>query len=856
VGKLMFATLNRFRRQIAVLAALALVSSVLVAVPVVAADDPEPNYEATFDACGDAPSSGFEDVPSGHANAGDIDCIAYYGITKGTSATTYSPLMSVTREHMALFLVRLADLVGIDVPEAGDTGFTDTADLSANAQAAISQLRQLGITQGTSATTYSPADSVTRGQMAQFISRLMNLMTPLTDGDPSLDDTTFYGYTPALVAENEKVTVENQDGEEEEPEIKSSFTDLGPVSKNQYDAITQLYELGVASGISDTAFAPSALMTRAAMAGFMAAMLDHSNARPAGVSAQADKTFDYGEYVATVMVSVRDDEFGATADQLVDIFQSDCVDTCGEAAHFVTSGDDAGKCKTDKLSAGDCMWNTDDHQTDGNGNIFFGADIGETDDDDDSDKAHTVYAWIGSETGDEFNVDDDDYASVTAMWTPERDSVGVSTSINKEAADALDRTTTDAPADSGKLVHLGSTRSVVVTGQLQDSSDGAVKQGGVEVTVSWVRYVFDRGEDGTAAATDTHAITYENSDEATLTTNDDGKVTFTVDAPRDIKSQEDQDVVDMVTFTVDADTEGSVVNTTGSTTFNWVEDTRIYQKTTIEATNYVLVDGDGDEDDDANINVSARLYDQYGNGIRVDENGNAYRITLTLGGANGTDYSIDTDPDTAGVQAVGAVTKTPSISSSSSRRGMARALFAVNNIAVGTHGLDVTFQIENADVDADGELTDSVVDDPADPTTLGLQIGYTSLTDAEVYGEAAAATGTTDPDTNEEGISGTYVYVEAKASDGDNKQVDVHQTYGGDAEKKIPATHFATAGGDDGHGVLYAMDDNDTYIKDGETPAPCVTLRPEVDQQVRVVIYATDSDKASIFDIDTELTQG
>ncbi len=38
--------------------------------------------------------------------------------------------MSVTREHMALFLIRLAGLVGIDVPDAGDTGFMDTDELS------------------------------------------------------------------------------------------------------------------------------------------------------------------------------------------------------------------------------------------------------------------------------------------------------------------------------------------------------------------------------------------------------------------------------------------------------------------------------------------------------------------------------------------------------------------------------------------------------------------------------------------------------------------------------------------------------------------------------------------------------
>ncbi len=82
--------------------------------------------------------------------------------------------------------------------------------------------------------------------MALFIARLMNKMTPLTDGDPSLDDTAFYGYTPDMVDANEKVTVKNQDDEDEEPDIDSPYTDLGPVSKNQYDAITQLYELGVA----------------------------------------------------------------------------------------------------------------------------------------------------------------------------------------------------------------------------------------------------------------------------------------------------------------------------------------------------------------------------------------------------------------------------------------------------------------------------------------------------------------------------------------------------------------------------------------------------------------------------------
>ena len=53
--------------------------------------------------------------------------------------------------------------------------------------------------------------------------------------------------------------------------------------------------------------------------------------------------------------------------------------------------------------------------------------------------------------------------------------------------------------------------------------------------------------------TDVGAIVYENTEEATRTTNDDGTVTFVVDAPRNIKSDKNQDVVDVVTFTVEAD---------------------------------------------------------------------------------------------------------------------------------------------------------------------------------------------------------------------------------------------------------------------------------------------------------------
>ena len=91
---------------------------------------------------------------------------------------------------MALFLTRLARLVGIDLPPPGTTPFTDTVNLSQVSRDAISQIYQWRITIGATTTTYAPARNVSRGEMALFLQRLMDEMDPVVDGR---DD---YGYRP------------------------------------------------------------------------------------------------------------------------------------------------------------------------------------------------------------------------------------------------------------------------------------------------------------------------------------------------------------------------------------------------------------------------------------------------------------------------------------------------------------------------------------------------------------------------------------------------------------------------------------------------------------------------------------
>lgn len=101
----------------------------------------------------------------------DIEFIKLIGITKGTSETTYDPLGAVPRWQMALFLTRLVEATGNPLPDGTPYGFVDIAGQTAEAQLAINQLAQLGITFGTSATTFSPDQPVTREQMASFVAR-------------------------------------------------------------------------------------------------------------------------------------------------------------------------------------------------------------------------------------------------------------------------------------------------------------------------------------------------------------------------------------------------------------------------------------------------------------------------------------------------------------------------------------------------------------------------------------------------------------------------------------------------------------------------------------------------------------
>ncbi len=141
----------------------------------------------------------FTDV-EGDPNADDIARISPNGlmITTGTSATTYSPDNPVLRGHMALFLTRLYKAAtGSDAPSGGDAGFTDIGDRPDGEQTAINAIAALGVTTGTSATTYSPHSNVTRQQMASFVARMYRAIDAQA---PALDAPTGVSASPSGTA--------------------------------------------------------------------------------------------------------------------------------------------------------------------------------------------------------------------------------------------------------------------------------------------------------------------------------------------------------------------------------------------------------------------------------------------------------------------------------------------------------------------------------------------------------------------------------------------------------------------------------------------------------------------------------
>lgn len=114
-----------------------------------------------------APFTDREDIPAAHR--ANVDCAYNTGLARGLADGSYGAALGVRRDQVAAFLTRTLDAAGVDLPAAGDQGFTD---IDGNIHAPdINRLAAAGIVLGSAPDRFSPQALVRRDQIASFLLR-------------------------------------------------------------------------------------------------------------------------------------------------------------------------------------------------------------------------------------------------------------------------------------------------------------------------------------------------------------------------------------------------------------------------------------------------------------------------------------------------------------------------------------------------------------------------------------------------------------------------------------------------------------------------------------------------------------
>lgn len=176
----------------------------------------------------------FDDVSASSLNFDHVNLMNLWSVTRGCSIIPklYCPSLAATREAVAIFIIR--SLYGEDFTYSQVPYFTDVP-ANSDGFRYIQKFKELGFTNGCSATTFCPSQSTTRQQAATFIVRAK--MKGI------LGESFTFPATPY-------------------------FTDV-PASDPNFSYIQKFRELGLTNGCSATTFCPSGPLLREQLATFI-----------------------------------------------------------------------------------------------------------------------------------------------------------------------------------------------------------------------------------------------------------------------------------------------------------------------------------------------------------------------------------------------------------------------------------------------------------------------------------------------------------------------------------------------------------------------------------------------------------
>lgn len=123
-------------------------------------------------------TSMFGDVAEDAWYAGDVRAAYKAGLVQGVADDQFAPDETMTREQMAVMIVRAFEYASGQAESSGTelNRFTDRGELSAWAADAVTSAIAAGLMQGTATDTFNPGGNATRAQTAQSIYNLLKLL--------------------------------------------------------------------------------------------------------------------------------------------------------------------------------------------------------------------------------------------------------------------------------------------------------------------------------------------------------------------------------------------------------------------------------------------------------------------------------------------------------------------------------------------------------------------------------------------------------------------------------------------------------------------------------------------------------
>ncbi|MCM3636534.1 S-layer homology domain-containing protein [Sporosarcina luteola] len=181
-------------------------------------------------------ATSFKDVSKDYQDA--VNYLVENGIAQGTTETTFGTSNNISRGDAA---VMIANALKLNTATAKDAGFQD---VNARVAGAVNAIVEAGIASGKTATSFAPADYITRQEMAKMLANAYDLTAKET----------------------------------------ANFKD---VNSNWIGYVSALKEAGITLGKTETTFAPTANLTRGEFALFMfrAEGIDTTPAPPVNVNA-------------------------------------------------------------------------------------------------------------------------------------------------------------------------------------------------------------------------------------------------------------------------------------------------------------------------------------------------------------------------------------------------------------------------------------------------------------------------------------------------------------------------------------------------------------------------------------------